>query len=167
MFLIVLVFKPIAESFTELDTLMPHLLLLFLVELVAFTKVANVAPSFLDVTIPQALLINLFKLAKFFWNLSIRGVLHGFYQICGCSTLVWRDERDGMAFVTGATRAPHSMHIVFEMIRADEVDDQSNVLDVEASSTDRGRDKDVTDTQLEVLNRELPIRLVHSTVQYE
>ena len=41
------------------------------------------------------------------------------------------------------------------------------MLDVEATSADRGRYEDITHSQLEVLDREFTISLVHTTVKYE
>ena len=41
------------------------------------------------------------------------------------------------------------------------------MLNVEATSADRSRYEDVTHSQLEVLDREFTISLVHTTVKYE
>ena len=51
------------------------------------------------------------------------------------------------------------------MVWAHIIDNERDVLDVEATCTDRRRYENVSYSQLEVLDRELSICLVHTAVQ--
>ena len=57
------------------------------------------------------------------------------------------------------------MYIILHMIWGHIIDHKLDVFDVQATSQNRSRDKNISHSILEVLNAKLPICLVHITVQ--
>lgn len=58
------------------------------------------------------------------------------------------------------------MNVVLEVVRALEIDDQDNTLNVETSSTYARCNHDVSDSLLEVIDGKLSVSWIHGTVKY-
>jgi hypothetical protein len=59
------------------------------------------------------------------------------------------------------------MNVVFNMIRANIIYHKLNVFNIESSSTDTCRYKNIPHSLFEILNCKLSVCLIHSTMKYK
>jgi hypothetical protein len=79
--------------------------------------------------------------------------------------LIGLDERDRRPGLAGATGATDTMHVVLVVVRHFVIDDEGEILHIEAACNDGGGDHDRANLALEIGDGELAIQLIHTTVQ--
>src|SRR6476620_2770583 len=89
------------------------------------------------------------------WDRLLQHALHAAQEV----DLVDAHEADGLAGRTRPTGPPDAMDVVLRVPRQFEVDDDRQILDVEATCRDIGRDEDADLAGLEALERPGPFGL--------
>jgi hypothetical protein len=153
-----------------------HLLLYHIFELVHFLFFVFVEfeACALDVAVTDFAGLALFDLAQI--GLTEFDEILGWVDFCHLQSLQKidrvlflsrSDKSDGSALIPAPARSPNPMNIIFQVVRADKVDNKHNRPDIQPSRTYTSRDHDIDYTFLEVVDCELSVVGVHRSMKDE
>ena len=162
-------FYSIAKSFPQFKSISFDLIVFFSCEFMTLTSVPNVASPLLNISTLKPFLVQIIKVSQWLWHHCIRrvGALQCFDQIICNGAFVRSNKSHCVTLITSSASSPHSVNIVFEMVRTNIIDNKLDVFNVKTSSADTSCNQDVSYLIFKVLNRKFSICLVHPTVQYK